>query len=143
MTTTPSTADLVATPPRTVTGARETAADTVPVLDVLADAHNLSRWAPGFADEVTHLAGERWAVRKGADHFEIRVVVQKGSGTVDYLREVTPDVWLGAFLRVTPRPGDGSVITMTLPIVPDADAITTAQVLDSELTTLTELVPDD
>ena len=37
---------------------------------------------------------------------------------MDYLREVAPGREGGAYIRAGPRPGGGSVIVMTLPLLP-------------------------
>jgi hypothetical protein len=125
---------------RTVTVAHETDGDPVRIVEVLADAHNLSHWAPAVADEATRTSDERWLVRKDADQFEVRVVVNEGAATVDYLRQRGPGEWLGAFLRVIDRPGGGAVIVMTLPVIPGLDLAGTAAILDSELRALSGLV---
>jgi hypothetical protein len=125
---------------RTVTVAHETDGDPIRIIEVLADARNLSHWAPAVADEATRTSGERWLVRKDADQFELRVVVNEGAATVDYLRQLGPEEWLGAFLRVVDRPGGGAVIVMTLPVIPGLDPAATAAILDSELRSLSGLV---
>ena len=47
--------------------------------------------------------------------------MNEDAGTVDYLREVAPACEGGAYLRAVPRPGGGTVIVMTLPLLPDTD----------------------
>lgn len=58
---------------------------------------------------------------------------------MEYLRQVVPGREGGAYLRAIPRPGGGSVITMTLPLLPDADPADTAATLARELTALASL----
>lgn len=125
---------------RTVTVAHETDGDPARIIEVLADAHNLSHWAPAVADEAAPTSGERWLVRKDADEFELRVVVNEGAATVDYLRQLGSEEWLGAFLRVVARLGGGAVIVMTLPVIPGLEQAGTAAILDSELRALSGLV---
>ena len=125
---------------RTATVAHETDGDPARVMEVLADAGNLPRWAPAFADEVARTSGEWFRVRKDADEFELRVIVNEGAATVDYLRQLAPGEWLGGFLRVTARPGGGAVIVMTVPVIDGSDAAAIAAVLDAELRALSELV---
>ena len=61
------------------------------------------------------------------------------AGTVDYLRQVAPGREGGAYIRAVPRPGGGSVVTMTLPLLPDVDPADTAATLARELATLLSL----
>ncbi len=70
----------------------------------------------------------------------MRVVTQRDAGTVDYLREIAPGREGGAFLRVVPRPGGGSVVVMTLPLAPGAEQAATAATLRYELNALTNVV---
>jgi len=58
---------------------------------------------------------------------------------VDYLRQVAPGREGGAYLRAIPRPGGGSVITMTLPLLPDVEPADTAATLARELAALASL----
>jgi hypothetical protein len=67
------------------------------------------------------------------------VVDARGSGTVDYLREVAPGRKGGAYLRVLPRPGHGSVVVMTVPLAPGADSAAVAANLQQELNSLVHL----
>ena len=83
--------------------------------------------------------GGRWSATKGEKTFPIEVVAFVPAGTVDYLRQVTPEQKGGAFLRVLPRPRGGCVIVMTLPVPPGATVEETAIILDQELQLLTKL----
>ena len=54
----------------------------------------------------------------------------------DYLREIAPGTEAGAYIRVIPRPGGGSVVVMTLPLAPGAEPTATAATLRAELSAL-------
>jgi hypothetical protein len=128
---------------RTRTGSAETAADPGSVVGLLADAGRLPAWAPAFADAVTSAGGSRWrAVKEGRD-FGLRTAVNLDAGTVDYLREIAPGREGGAYLRVVPRPGGGSVVIMTLPVPPGADPAVVASTLENELAALKDLAEGD
>ncbi|MHB1534636.1 MAG: hypothetical protein ACYC1D_08510 [Acidimicrobiales bacterium] len=64
--------------------------------------------------------GRQGGVKEGRD-FALRVAVQQDAGTAEYLREAAPGREGGAYISATPRPRGGSVITMTLPLLPDVD----------------------
>ncbi len=117
----------------------ESRVDPRAVLALLTDPRRIPDWAPAFADAVTGDAGSGWLARKGDRSFALRVVRVPDAGTVDYLREVAPGREGGAYLRVVPRPGDGSVVVMTVPLVPGAAPAATAATLRGELTTLVGL----
>jgi hypothetical protein len=122
---------------RTVTRIVETDAEPDAILEVLADARHLPQWAWGFADAVSAGPDEDWLVTKDGRVFSIRVEVERSRGTVDYVREIAPGQKGGAFLRVLPRPGGGSVVIMTLPVsAGDGDATVVAALLDQELRAL-------
>ncbi len=124
---------------RTETQSAETDAPVADVLAVLTDAARIPQWAPAFADEVSGDSGSGWLVTKDGQAFTLRVAAVPAAGTVDYLREVAPGREGGAYLRVIPRPGGGSVIIMTLPVPPGADPAATAAVLAGELAALAAL----
>ena len=84
-----------------------------------------------------------WLVTKDGQAFTLRVTAVPAAGTVDYLREVAPGREGGAYLRVIPRPGGGSVIIMTLPVPPGADPAATAATLAAELAALVSLAEAD
>ena len=125
---------------RTVTRSIETDASLALLLDVLQDASAIPQWAPAFADQVKAQSDGRYAVTKGPNSFRLRVAVERSSGCVDYLREMEPGVEGGAYIRAFPRPRGGSVIVMTAPLGPAADAETVGKELRSELENLVELV---
>ncbi len=120
---------------RSETGSIETSADTATVLELLEDASRVPEWAPAFADVVTR-DGDGWRATKDAREFSLRVAAVRDAGTVDYLREIAPGREGGAYLRAVPRAGGGSVVTMTLPIPPGADAAAVRTTLASELVAL-------
>ena len=124
---------------RTETQSAESDAPVADIVALLADAGRLPEWAPGFADEVRDDARTGWQVTKDGRIFTLQVAVSLDAGTVDYLREVAPGRIGGAYLRAIPRPGGGSVIVMTLPLLPGADPASTAATLAAELTALVSL----
>lgn len=124
---------------RTETQSAESDALVADVLAVLANAARIPQWAPVFADEVSGDSRSGWLVTKDGQAFTLRVAAVPAAGTVDYLREVAAGREGGAYLRVIPRPGGGSVIIMTLPVPPGADPAATAAVLAGELAALAAL----
>lgn len=125
--------------PRTETQSIETDAPVEAVVAVLADPTRLPRWAPAFADQVRTDGTSGWRATKDGRDFALRVANNEEAGTVDYLRQVAPAKEGGAYIRAVPRPGGGSVVTMTLPLLPDVDPPDTAAALSRELVTLTSL----
>lgn len=124
---------------RTMTGAMETDAEPERILAILKDPGRIPEWASNFADRIEPAGNNAWTVTKDGAEFRIRVVVGDASRTVDYLRPVAPDREGGAFLRVLARPGGGSVVVMTLPVPPGADAGRVGVVLYQELEALVRL----
>ena len=59
---------------------------------------------------------------------------------MDYLREVAPGREGGAYLRAVPRAGGGTVIVMTLPLLPGVDPAEIAATLTDELSVLAGLL---
>lgn len=119
--------------PRTETQSIESEATGAAVIAPLADAARIPEWGRGRPP--------LWLAchRNGRD-FALRVAVDEGAGTVDYLREVAPGREGGAYIRAAPRPGGGSVVIMTLPLLPDVDPADTAATLARELTGLVSLI---
>jgi hypothetical protein len=117
----------------------EIAAAPGTVAALLADASRLPAWAPGFADAVTSENGSRWRAAKDGRKFVLRTAVNLDAGTVDYLREIAPGREGGAYLRVVPRPGGGSVVIMTLPVPPGAGPAAVASTVAGELAALKDL----
>ena len=106
----------------------------------IVDLWRIPDWAPAFADTVVGDAQAGWRASKDGREFAVRVAVDKDAGTVDYLREVSPGREGGAYLRAVPRPGGGTVIVMTLPLLPDVDPADVAATLTAELSALAELL---
>ncbi|MEO8828797.1 SRPBCC family protein [Lapillicoccus sp.] len=125
---------------RTETQSIESDAELAAVVALLAEPTRIPDWAPAFADAVTLDDGSRWRATKDGQDFSVRVVVNREAGTVDYLREISPGREGGAFIRVVPRPGGGSVVIMTLPVAPSAERAALAATLRDELNALVNLV---
>lgn len=106
----------------------------------LADPRHLPDWAPAFADTITADARSGWKATKDGRDFSFGVRVNEDSLTVDYLRQTGAGREGGAFLRAIPRPGGGTVIVMTLPLLPDVDAADTTATLTNELSALVRLL---
>lgn len=124
---------------RTVTQSAETDVQPDAMLAVLMDPRHIPRWAPAFADAVEADGHDGWRVRKDGSAFSLQVVAVQSSRTVDYLREIAPGKQGGAYLRVLPRPGGGSVVVMTLPVPAGVNAETVSQLLSQELKALVDL----
>ncbi|MGX7679273.1 hypothetical protein ACSMXN_10290 [Jatrophihabitans sp. DSM 45814] len=124
---------------RTESGSAECNAERGQVIEILGDANQLPEWAPGFADSVRGDATSGWVITKAGREFSVSVDAHPEAGTVDYVREVAPGVLGGAYLRVIPRPGGGSVIVMTLPIASGAQPNEVKATLHDELTALVAL----
>jgi len=103
------------------------------VVAFLADAQHVPDWAPGFADTVTTDDGTRWTATKDGRDFSLRIAVSEDARIVDYLRETGPGREGGAFLRAMPRPGGGTVIVMTVPLLPNTAFGDIAATLADEL----------
>jgi hypothetical protein len=128
---------------RTETQSVESDVDRDVVFEFVRDPRNLPAWAPGFVDTVTGDPDDGWQAHKDDRDFALRVVVFSDSRTVDILREVAPGREGGASTRVLLRPGGGSVVVMTLPILPGFDAATTATIINEELALLVHLADAD
>ncbi|THD61241.1 SRPBCC family protein [Phenylobacterium sp.] len=125
---------------RTVTLAIELEAAEDAIFDLLRDPRNIPRWAPNFADAVDPEPGaSKYLAVKAGQAFALRVVVEPKVRSVDYLREIAPGREGGAFLRVLPRPGGGSVVVMTIPTPPGGDPESARRVLRDELDRLATL----
>jgi hypothetical protein len=113
-----------------------------------AELHGIARvagdyrkpnWAPAFVDAVTEDGESGWRATKGGQDFILRVVTKPNAGTVDYLCEIAPGREGGAYMRAIPRPGGGSVVVMTLPLLPDPERTAAAATLGDELNALVSL----
>lgn len=109
------------------------------LLEILQHPENIPRWAPRFADTVEKDAGPTYTATKNGNAFRLRASVDLATCSVDYLREIAPGKEGGAFIRVLPRPGGGSVVVMTLPIPPTATRDSVSGILSEELSKLVEL----
>jgi Polyketide cyclase / dehydrase and lipid transport len=109
------------------------------VFEFIADARNLPRWAPGFAEAV-RADGDRWVVTQGEIELQIAVVASAEQGTVDLLRG--PDLSIGAYSRVIPNTaGSEFLFTLLFPEgTPDEAVAAQMDVVDGELRTIRELV---
>jgi hypothetical protein len=125
--------------PRSVTQSIEADVEPGTIFELLADPRYIPDWARNFADEVTEDEGNGWPVTKNGQVFSIRVVTATAARTVDYLREIAPGREGGAYVRVVPRLGGGSVIVMTLPVPPGGDPENVTTVLKDELAALVRL----
>jgi hypothetical protein len=124
---------------RTETQSIEADAPVAAVVAILANPTRIPRWAPAFADEIRGDSASGWKATKDGRDSSLRVAINGDAGTVDYLRQVAPGREGGAYLRAIPRPGGGSVITMTLPLLPDVEPADTAATLARELAALASL----
>jgi AcrR family transcriptional regulator len=122
---------------RTATRSIESDAEPDAVFALIADPRRLPDWAPGFADAVSGDHESGWRVAKDGRDFALRVVTMRDARTVDYLREVAPGREGGAYLRVVPRPGGGSVTSVTLPVPRGGDPTAVATIIRDELLALT------
>lgn len=125
---------------RTQTQSIESDADPKTIVALLADAARIPDWAPAFADAVRRGDQASWLATKGNQQFSFRVAANQAAGTVDYLREIAPGREGGAYIRAVPRPGGGSVVVMTLPVVPGIEPTVIAATLGDELNALVSLV---
>jgi hypothetical protein len=128
---------------RTETQTVETAVAPDGVFAVLTDPRHIPAWAPTFIDAVVGDLDSGWVATKGTLDFPLRVVVNDDARTVDYLREISPGVDGGAYLRAMSRPFGGTVIVMTLPLLPGVDPAATAATLAAELSALASLLDQD
>jgi hypothetical protein len=119
--------------PQTVTGSLETELSADQILQFVADPRHLPEWAPGFADSVAREQGDYWRITKAERVLAIEVVVDRTRRTVDFLREIAPGRKSGASIRVLDLPAGGSVIVMTLPVIPGTAPESVATILDQEL----------
>ena len=125
--------------PRSVTQSIEADVEPGTIFELLADPRHIPDWAPDFAGKVTEDGRGGWRVTKNGEVFSIRVVTATTARTVDYLREIVAGREGGAYIRVVPRLGGGSVIVMTLPVPPGGGLEKVTAVLNFELAALARL----
>ena len=124
---------------RTETQSIESHIDPRGIVALLTDPSRIPDWAPAFANLVTGDNQSGWRALKSGQTFALRVVMKHDAGTVDYLREIAPGREGGAYIRVIPRPGGGSVVVMTVPLIPDTEPAAITATLRDELNTLISL----
>lgn len=121
---------------QTITRAAESDFDPVEIYNVLAEVSNLPRWAPVFADAIERVDDTHYRVIKNGEKFDGEVFLHRSACTVDYIRELPNKKPGGAYIRVTPGPLGGSVITMTVPIGPNKNESEVARTIEQELVEL-------
>ncbi len=126
-------------PTQTVTRATESTLEPGRLYSVLADARNIPKWAPVFADAIEPIDDMHYRVTRNGEAFNLEVSLHPSAGAVDYIREMPNGKRGGAYIRVTPRPLGGSTITMTVPIGPNTIESDVAKVLEQELADLVRL----
>jgi hypothetical protein len=124
---------------QTVTRSFESDLEPGKLYNVLADASNIPKWAPVFADAIERIDHVRHRVTKNGEIFTLEVLLHPSAVAVDYVREMPNGKRGGAYIRVTPRPLGGSTITMTVPIGPNTTESEVAKVLEQELADLVHL----
>jgi hypothetical protein len=124
---------------RTVTRSIETDLSPEAIQNILADPTRIPEWAPAFADTIAPTSQNMFRVTKGADTFDMEVCESRSAGTVDYVRDMGPGKRGGAYCRVFPRPGNGSVVVMTVPLAPGSDPQNVAATVEQELNALVRL----
>jgi hypothetical protein len=125
--------------PQTVTRTAECDLEPGKIYTILAEASNVTRWAPGFADAIERIDDGRYRVTKNGETFDIEVALNPSARTVDFIREMAGGKRGGAYLRVMPRPLGGSTVTTTVPIGPTTTEAEVAKVLEQELADLIRL----
>jgi hypothetical protein len=125
---------------QTVTRAIESNVEPRLLYVKLANALLIPQWAPVFAEKVEHVHGTAFRVTKDSDVFDLELIANDSSLTVDYLRDMAGGKRGGAYIRVMPLPSRGSVVSMTVPVGPNAKPAQVAAVLQQELEALIKLV---
>jgi hypothetical protein len=109
----------------------------------LTDASLIPLWAPVFADKVEHVHETTFRATKGSDTFDLDLLANEPTLTVDYLRDMANGRRGGAYIRVIPKPLGGNVVAMTVPVGPEATPAQVASVLEQELEALVKLLERD
>lgn len=123
-------------PTQTVTRAAESEVECDKLYNVLAEASNIPKWAPVFADSIEPINDTHHRVIKNGDTFNLEVSLHPSAGAVDYIREMPHGKRGGAYIRVTPRPLGGSTVAITVPVGPNTSESEVAKTLDQELADL-------
>jgi len=126
-------------PTQTVTRAAESDLEPRKLYKFLADAGNIPKWAPVFADAIEHINETHYRVTKKGETFELEVFLHESAGAIDYIREMPHGKRGGAYIRVTPRPLGGSTVTMTVPVGVNTTESDVAKTLDKELANLSRI----
>jgi hypothetical protein len=121
---------------RTATASIESELEPNKILEILVDPMFIPQWAPEFADDIAGAEDHGWQVRKDGRMFYVNTEVSETARTVDYIREISPGKQGGAYLRVLPRPGGGSVVVITVPIPAGLVSQSVRLGLDAELRSL-------
>jgi hypothetical protein len=125
---------------QTVTRTLESDVEPMLIYRKLTDASAITAWAPAFADTVEHTQGSTFRIRKGGDAFDMQLLANESSLTVDYVREMGGGRRGGAYIRVMPKPLGGSVVAMTVPVGAGTTPDQVAAVLEEELDALIRLL---
>ena len=123
-------------PTQTVTRTAESDLESGEIFNVLAEASDIPKWAPVFADHIERIGDTCYEVTKGDESFKLEVILHRPAGTVDYVREIANRKRVGAYIRVTPRPLGGSSITITVPIGTNTNELDVARTVEQELAEL-------
>jgi hypothetical protein len=129
----------MAMPNQTVTRTIESDIEPDKLYTVLAEASNITRWAPVFADTIEKIEGIRYRVTKNGETFVVEVLLHPSARAVDYIRVMSENRRGGAYIRVMPRPLGGCTIAMTVPIGPATTESSVAKVLEQELADLVQI----
>lgn len=105
----------------------------------LVDPVLIPQWAPVFAESVEPVGGSSYRVTKGGESFSLEVVTHEADLAVEYLRELPGGRRGGAYLRVMPRSDGGCVISMRVPVGPNATPVEVDALLERELQALVSL----
>lgn len=120
-------------PTQTVTRVVEADIEPDSLYRLFAEASNIPKWAPAFADSIEHIKDAQHRVTKNGETFAIEVLLHPSAHAVDYVRELPGGRRGGAYIRVTPRLLGGSTITMTIPIGANTTEDAVGKVLEQEL----------
>src|ERR1700722_2747240 len=126
-------------PTQTVTRSAESDLEPGKLYNVLAEASNIPKWAPVFADAIERIDHMHHRVTKNGEVFHLEVSLHPSAVAVDYTREMPNGKRGGAYIRVTPRRLGGSTITMTVPIGPNTTELAVEKALGKELAGLLQL----
>jgi hypothetical protein len=67
---------------------------------VLADAGNIPKWAPVFADAIERINDTYYRVTKNGEPFDLEISLHQSAGAIDYIREMSHGKRGGAYIRV-------------------------------------------